>query len=561
MTPSPPDDAVAPQPDPAPPPRAWPWVTALTLAGILLAIVPHLVNLARTGDAEFIADGDAMLYLAWSRDILRHGSWNLVDAVHRPSGPMMHPWILFGPPALVAHALGLGPGGLGVIWRVLAGAGMAWGFYAAARPFVATPRGAAGLAAFLLFDAGVLFGQVGQRQIEIALSMARGSTDYVGGVPRIMAHLRVPPPALAIPFLLAYYAMAHRARRLGTTRSALAAGVALGLLFHAYFYFATAAVAGAVLAWALDPAGRRTYGRMLVAGLVVAAPAVVAGAWIKSGTPPDWLLRTGKFVPVGRLDRGRLILPKVLILEWAVAGWFVLRRRRDLLLLWCSTAAGLALANQQVVTGMELENFHWTYAYGLAFSLLLPLLILPGLSRWKGWRWAVPGLIVVQVMLGVALRAFESTQSAETVADRARLVAWRGEGLDLPPGAVLAGPEPLLLLIAAVEDVDPLSGRLVEFSSAATDVERDRRVALNRLLSPVADESTSSAPSSPTIAEAIEADPGAWIARFGVTHALVPSGKAPPGAIEGWARREARGRTLDLWRVGPMPPPSPKQDL
>jgi len=68
--------------------RSWPWVVALVVGGMLLSVLPHLINAARSGDAGYVADGDGLLYLAWSRDIVRHGGWSMSDAIHRPSGPM-----------------------------------------------------------------------------------------------------------------------------------------------------------------------------------------------------------------------------------------------------------------------------------------------------------------------------------------------------------------------------------------------------------------------------------------------------------------------------------------
>ena len=213
----------APTPPPAPEApaaaeRAWPWVVALAAAGAVLSVLPHLVRLATTGEGSYVADGDGLLYLAWSRDVVRHGSLTLTDAIHRPSGPMMHPWLLFVPPALIAHVLGLGAAGLGVVWRLLAGPAVALGLYAVVRPFTRTPRGAAGLAAFLLCDAGLLVGQVLQRQAQALVAIARGSGDLLAGVPQLLPHLRVPTPALALPFFLAHIAPSAPGQAAGDDR-------------------------------------------------------------------------------------------------------------------------------------------------------------------------------------------------------------------------------------------------------------------------------------------------------------------------------------------------------
>ena len=537
---------------PPAPERTRLWIAALIASGVLLSVLPHLAAWIATGDAFYVPDGDGLLYLAWSRDIVRRGSSALTDAVHRPSGPMMHPWLLFVPPALIAHWSGLGMTGLGIVWRILGGAGIAIGLYAVVRPFTKTSKAAAGLSAFLLFDAGLLFGQILQRDVEIVRSLWRGSNAWLTGVPRIMAHLRVPPPALALPFLLIHFALALRARRLGTVRTAIEAGVSLGVLFHVYFYFATTAFLGVALAWILDRAGRATYLRMLGVGLAVAAPALIAGMRIKAATPIDWLHRTDKFIPVGRFDPARLLLPKALIAEWLIAGWVVFRTRREWLYLWTYVGAGLLLANHHIISGFDLENFHWTFAYGTAFSLLLALLF----RRWaESWTWfGIVGAIAlaVQIVLGLGLRGLEAWKTSETVAYRSLRARWRADGLTLPPKSVVAGPRDLLFLLGAIEDVDPLDARLVDFSSVATDVERDERATLNRVLTGRADAgddhvSETSKRRRAELLETVADDPGGWADRFGATHLILPADAFPPQKLAARCRLSARGKTWALW--------------
>lgn len=561
--------------DPPPPPspedqigrreRAWPWLVALATAGAALSLLPHLIRAARAGERWYVADGDALLYLAWSRDIVRHGGFALTDAIHRPSGPMMHPWLLFVPPALIDRALGLGMAGLGVVWRVLAGPALALGLYAAVRPFTKTPRGAAGLAAFLLFDAGLLFGQLVQREAEILISIARGSGTFFANVPRLMPHLRVPTPALALPFFLVHLALTHRARRLGTTRPALAAGASLGLLFHVYFYFATAAALGTILAWLLDRGGRRTYGIMLAVGAVIAAPSVVVGGMIKASTPPDWLVRTDKVAPVGRFDRNYLILPKLLILEWLAAAFVVFRARRDLIYPWACTGAGLVLANQHMVSGFNLENFHWTFAYGTAFSLVLAPMALPWLRRLPGWRWIAPLVVAAQVAIGSGIRAVEAVASAESAYYLRMLDAWNAEGFAIPPGSVVAAPPDMLAMLGAVEDIDPLGGRLVDYSALIEDEERDRRDSLDLALigfAPHEVEAEIERTQHVTdkqrelrrkLVEEYKARPVPDVDRFRVTYIVTDPGHRPPAALGDRIRLEEEGRTWDLWRVEPPP--------
>jgi hypothetical protein len=549
--------------------RDWPWLVALAAAGAVLAAMPHLIRAARTGDPAYIPDGDGLLYVAWSRDIVRHGALTMTDAVRRPSGPMMHPWLLFLPPALLTHALGLGMMGLGIVWRLLAGPAVALGLYAVVRPFAKSARGAAGLAAFLLFDAGLLVGQLLQRDAEFLLALKRGTGSLLADVPSLLPHLRVPTPALALPFFLGHLALAHRARRLGTVGPALAAGASLGLLFHVYFYFATAAALGTALAWLLDRGGRRTYALMLGLGAVIAAPAVVEAARIRANTTPDWLVRTDKFTPVRRLDRSHLILPKLLIVEWLATAWFVFRSRRDLIYLWACTGAGLALANQHVATGRNIENFHWMYAW-VSFSLLIAMLVSSWLARLRGWRWVAPLIVLAQVAMGLGLRAVEVVESKESnyyldmlSSWRHDSASWRRDGISIPPRSIVAGPPDLLLLLGAVEEIDPLAGRLVDYSSLTGDEELDKRAALNLVLIGA---STERAEEVIAVMQHLTpeqrdrqrrffhddlAAPVGAVEKFRVEYVVTFAGGRPPGTLGDRARRIGEGSTWDLWRIEP----------
>ena len=67
----------------------------------------------------------------------------------------------------------------------------------------------------------------------------------------------------------------------------------------------------------------------------------------------------------------------VLLVVTAVVVW---RFRRELILPWSMAAAGLVLMNHQIMTGLQLENFHWSYVAGPCLSLLIGLLLAAGLA-------------------------------------------------------------------------------------------------------------------------------------------------------------------------------------
>jgi hypothetical protein len=529
---------------------------------MLLSTLPHIINWFRDGEAGYIADADGLLYLAWSRDIVRHGSLSMTDAIHRPSGPMMHAWILFVPEGWLAHLLGGTMTILGIVWRVLAGIILPIALFYAVRPFTKTAKGAAALAAFLFFDTGLLGGQLLQRNLEIYRDLATGHGGFFNGVPRVLAHLRAPTPALALPFLLLFFRTLDRARRLGTNSSLRVAGIALGFLFHSYFYFATTAFCAMALYWLIDREHRKAIGTILVIGILVAAPAVIMGAWVKGHTSADWLLRTNKFVSVDRFDRAHFLFPRVLMAQWLITTWFVFAKRRDLLYLWLFTGVALILLNQHLITGLDVENFHWSYAYGVSFSLLISLLVLPLLKRIPQWKLVMATVVVLHVLVGFGLRGLETTRSAETNQYRSLLADWKEEGLSLRAQSVVAGPVDLMLVLAGTEDIDPLDCHLVEYSSLATDAERDARLVLNAILTGRPPRETID--QGEHVNELVRArrlrlfdelaiDLNHAIDRFAVSHVIVPVGQSLPTSLAGRARFIKKGRRWELWTIDRQP--------
>jgi hypothetical protein len=561
-------------------------LTALALAGAVLGGLPHALSAWTRGDATFLADTDQLLYTGWTRDVMLRGAWRLVDTLAGPSGPMMHPWALFVPLAQVARGLGVGLRGLPLVWRLVGGAGTALGLYAAVRPSLRDRRVALGVALLLLFDVGLIDGLPGYRAPGMIASLARHSDRYLEGTPRMVAHLRVVAPALVLPFLLLTEGLLVRARSTGSTRWAVAAGASLGLLFHLYFYFWTIVVGGLVLALVLDRKAWRVYATVLAVGLVLGLPAVVAGAQVKASTSPDWLHRTEKFVPVGHFHE--LLIPRVLLAIWLTSAFWVFRQRRDLTVLWCIVGAGLACTNHQVVTGLQIENFHWKIGTGTTFSVLLAALVAPWALERSGRDRASPralavlaALVVLQMTVGLALRGVESLRSRESVRLMADDDGLRADGIypALPTGAVVAGEPEVVMIVAAVRDVAPLAGRFAEFASRVTDPEFDERLLLNLYLGGLPRAAARAAVEQPpgtlsweslavhspevaarqrarrrALVEQIWNDPARFAARYGVSHVVLPAATPEPwnalGAV-GDVRLVVSGRRWRLWSIVP----------
>jgi hypothetical protein len=185
-----------------------------------------------------------------------------------------------------------------------------------------------------------------------------------------------------------------------------------------------------------------------------------------------------------------LLLPKLAILLLAVSLIWVWMRRRDLLFLWALAAAGLALTNHQIVTGLQISNFHWSYVWGPGISLLLVLLLV-GEVRGRGWAkpavWGVVVLCVVHLAAGFWLRVVEATRTTECVALTRTYEKYDKQRLGSPvarlaPNAVMAGDRGFVDLAAILENQRPLYHYAVDISPSVVDSEWNTRIALNGFL-------------------------------------------------------------------------------
>jgi hypothetical protein len=256
-----------------------------------------------------------------------------------------------------AKLLDLGPMGVGMMWRILSGAtvGLAW--YLLLRLKVPRPVVAMSLSLILLSDPGLIQGtpliRLVKRAVMIA-SLPGGSS--IGPGDWIHLEWRSITPATTMVYLIAMIWAVLRARESPTRNRIFIAGLIFGLQFHVYFYYWTAAGLALLLALALDDGHRRTYFHVAWIGGLIGLPTIVSDVLLKQRRPDDWLLRIDKFVPIGRF--GALVLPKEILLLALLGLVFVLARRRDLIFVWALGLAGLLLENHQVVTRLQLDNFH-----------------------------------------------------------------------------------------------------------------------------------------------------------------------------------------------------------
>jgi hypothetical protein len=499
-----------------------PTAIALCLAfGVVISTLPHWLWWPELGEPTWIADQDELCYLAIGADSYHHHPLRLGDPAVR--GSRINPYrpLPMVPGTAVAKALGAGPMAVGLIWRAMAGAALALGFYAVARGFLGNSWLAAAVSVFLMADGGLLEIRPVVRHLQaVADLLSHGRESwFLSWKPQLLPQWRMLTPALNFPFLLLHIWLVARARANPSRGRLIASGLGYGLLFHVYFYYWSAATAALALAWVLDAGHRRVYAWTGVIGVLIGLPSLVGDYLTKRSTSPDWLIRTDKFLPIPHL--AELTLPKIAPLALLATLPLAWKYRRDLLHLWCLGLAGLLLVNHQVVTGLQIENFHFAaYVSHPCLTLLVVLgvaLLIRQATRLRpAWPWLAAGL-ALYAALGLGLRGVEGRASPDPrylLATYRRYVDQRSrpDASPMERGAVVAGDVDLgefadrktLESIASgeadpagaeagdfagkvgfqdfaqiLEDQLPLYDYIVRISPAVTTPELDERLALS----------------------------------------------------------------------------------
>ena len=461
--------------------------------GWLLAFSPHLLWWPTLGEPVYIADFDDLEYMSVCAEASFNHPARLGDAAIEGGDRGMYPASQFVPAIALTRALGWGPERVDLVWRTWAGISLGIGFYLLIRRFVERPWVALALTAALLSDSGMLTANPfwGQARTVLRIATGRGESLF-DGFPKILTQYRLITPGLSLWALLVHVWLLSQARARPSAPRIALAGLGFGLLFYVYFYFWTAAGLALVLALALDAGHRRVYFHVGWIGGLLGLPALVSNYMITREFSRDWMLRTDNFLPIARFSE--LLLPRsavvlaVVALTWA---WF---RRRDLLHLACLFVAGLLLLNHQVLTGLQIQNFHWTYVWGPCGSLLVVLLGAGALAPWLAERPRARRLLIliclIQVATGCWLRVEEARRSSETRQILSAYVRYRDQRRTpnaprFPDNAVLAGDPRYSGLAIALENVRPLAQYCTLFSPYITTPELGDRQALNAVLTGV----------------------------------------------------------------------------
>jgi hypothetical protein len=457
------------------------------VCGVLISTLPHLVWWARTGSPVWIADNDELVYLSTASQAYFNHPTRLGDPLLAGGGTgVMFPWLQFAPGVLSAKLLHIGPMHIGILWRIWAGLSIGVTWFLLVRLLAGRLRPALWISLIMIGDIGLLTARPVVRQFVLALQLLSGrSAEIFSQNPQIHVQWRLMTPGLSMAFLLLHLWLVGRAREHSSPARMIWSGIGFGLLFPAYFYLWTSAAAALVLAFLLDREYRRIYMHTFWIGLLCGAPAVASNFWLKHSNPPDWLLRSDNFLPVGHF--AELLFPKIAILLAILLGLWVHYRRKHLTYLWCLAVGALLLMNHQILSGLQIQNFHWIYAWGPCINVMVLIAVWDMTASFRKsrlWIAALAAICVVHLATGFSLRVLESTRTKESQALTADYHRYAGQGSQAPlePNAVLAGSMDFVDIAVVAENLRPLVHYCAIFSPSLTDDELDRRIALNSYL-------------------------------------------------------------------------------
>lgn len=472
--------------------RLAPLASAM-IVGLVISVWPHLQALWNSGNAAWVADYDDRFYLSVGSQAYFNHPLYLSDPVRATGGPSLYKPLPLLPGVWLARLAGVGPLGVGIAWRVLAGLSIGAAWYLLLRRTSSAPLVALGVAVLFLSDGGLTEGRPIFRQVRNITHVATGHTQNLfDRNPRLHPEWRISTPGVTMVYLLAFlWAMAFLRER-PTLRRVAIASAAFGLLFYVYFYYWTAAGLALLIACAIDRVNCRHYLMVGTLGTLIGLPSVISDYLLKRGTSSDWLQRTDKFLSIGHFSE--LHFSKVNTVLLIVLFVWILWRRREFIFPWALVASAMLLANHQMITGLQIENFHWDYVSGPVFSFILVCVILKEIeelarryARLDQARFLFALAIAAMFVSGVWLRALDASRS-RTCVDNAQALAEffvqkQGPARNaFTPNVVIAGDSTFVDFAVILENLRPLSNYSTLLSPTVTDLELEERMALDGLL-------------------------------------------------------------------------------
>ena len=462
-------------------------VALVIVIGFAFSFLPYLLWWHSLGHFAYIADKDNQYFLQLASRLYYGNLLSMSDVVVL-HGTTAYQALQFVPAVWLARMLGLGVLEVNALWHLWAAIALPLTFYLVFFHWLRRPWAAAFCTIVMLVDCGVLTAEPLFMQALRLYQAAVGHLPAMSDGQELLGQWRVTDPAVGMPLvLLQIFFVSSAVERPQDRKLLAAAGISTAVMFYVWFYYWTAVVGALAIAFVLDRPARRVYAAILGIGLVAGLPAVVDGFATRSLLNAEALDRIGVFAPVPRL--GFFLLPKVALIALLVTGVWIWRKpNRQGLYLWCLAIAALLLANNHIVTGMDLRAGHWRYVWGIGLSMLVLVMVAQlSLERWRASRrnavMIAAALLLFEVAGGAALRVIEVDRAVNTRLMLNRYGKLESSSLNLtqvlPVNAVIAGDEDFCALASIVSGARPLAGYAAFLSLDIGDREWESRQALN----------------------------------------------------------------------------------
>ncbi len=460
------------------------------IIGIILSLMPHILGFLKTGNPVSFADNDDLLYLAYATNAYHNHPLYLSDPVLLEGGSSIYPWLQFIPGVLITKLLGLSPIYINIIWRLWAGISISITWYLVTSLYLKNRWAALGSTIILMTDIRVNTCWLIYQHFMTATKIVMGNSGtLLQASPQLLIQWRIITPGMSLAYLLLHIWLFYLALTKPTRKRIILASVSFGLLFYIYFYFWTSATLALLIGMLIDTRNRKTYFSVGILGVLLGLPQVVINAIIKAQSNQEWLPRTDNFLPISHFSE--LLLPLLALCLVCVTFVWVILRRKELIHIWSLAASAILLTNHQVVTGLQIQNFHWSYCYGPLLSLLFILMFIEFTSIIQLWRkpLIIAGIALTSLYLttGIWLRFVEVTQTKESVQLTSNYHKYNHQrfaqsSVKLEPRSVVAGEQEFVEFAVMTENQRPLSGYTVNLSPAVDNAEWDERIALNDYL-------------------------------------------------------------------------------
>ncbi len=455
---------------------------------VSISSFPHIYNAATTGDPTYFADlDDGGVYIPYAAYAYHNHPTELRDPINPEVVGTFAPPLLILPGVVIGKAINLNPFHIPFLWRIWSGISVAIALYLLLWFFIRNRFWTTVTSLFIFHDCGVQNAHMLHKQFRVLYNvMVHGIEGPISVIPNLLLQWRIMTPGLSYLFLLmAILGVSHAVRNPDGKKNWIIAGIGCGVLYYIYFYFWTT-ISLALFLFFLVFAERRK--ELFIAGIttiLVGLPAVISNFLFKQNANPEWLPRLDYFLPIDRFSE--FLIPRIAIVSSLLLGiWVWKNKMKELYFLWIVGFSAILLTNHQVVTGLQIQNFHFSYIYGISISILFYVLVAQKLKNLK-FTWLKPAVLsFLLIFMGIGY--FYRVQETTNVQDGQRMITSYQDynefiaanaTLDWESNAAIAGDNEFTLHLLIGKNIRPIAGTMLNLSPMLTNDEVDIMFAVN----------------------------------------------------------------------------------